>query len=68
VADGDALGLGMHLVSATSTMADDPAFCDILGLPVGEHALNGCALGVPAQVSRRRARLPDASATTTWLA
>ena len=62
-----ALGLGKHLVSVTSTMAEDPAFCDILGLPVGEHALNGCALGVPAQVPEARP-LPDASAATTWLA
>ncbi len=62
-----ALGLGMHLVSVTSTMADDPAFCDILGLPVGEHALNGCALGVPAQVPEARP-LPDASGAATWLA
>ncbi len=61
-----ALGLGMHLVSATTTMGDDPAFCVLLGLPVGEYALNGCALGVPAQRPEARPA-PDAGAVTTWL-
>ena len=61
-----ALGLGMHLVSATTTMGDDPAFCGLLGLPVGEYALNGCALGVPAQPSEARPA-PDVGAVTTWL-
>ncbi|HTX69490.1 MAG TPA: nitroreductase family protein [Thermoleophilia bacterium] len=61
-----ALGLGMHLVSATTTMSDDPVFCGLLGLPVGEYALNGCALGVPAQPSEARPS-PDVGAATTWL-
>ncbi len=61
-----ALGLGMHLVSVTTTMGDDPAFCEILGLPVGEHALNGCAIGVPAQAPETRAT-PGAASVTTWL-
>jgi nitroreductase len=61
-----ALGLGMHLVSATATMGDDPTFCKLLGLPVGEFALNGCAVGVPAQPLEMR-RTPDAAAATTWL-
>jgi len=61
-----ALGLGMHLVSATTTMGDDPAFCELLGLPVGEFALNGCAIGVPAHESEVRAA-PDVDAATTWL-
>jgi nitroreductase len=61
------LGLGMHLVSVTTTMADDPAFCGVLGLPVGEYALNGCAIGEPAQRPEPRS-LPDVAAATTWLA
>ncbi len=61
------LGLGMHLVSVTTTMADDPAFCRILGLPVAEYALNGCAIGVPAQTPDVRS-LPDVAGATTWLA
>jgi len=62
-----ALGLGMHLVSVTTTMADDAAFCRILGLPVAEYALNGCAIGVPAQTPDERP-LPDVDGATTWLA
>jgi nitroreductase len=61
-----ALGLGMHLVSATTTMGDDPAFCALLGLPAGEFALNGCAIGVPAQAPVERLGA-DAAAATIWL-
>ncbi len=61
-----ALGLGMHLVSATTTMGDDPGFCRILGLPVAEYALNGCAIGVPAQAAEVHPVL-DVAAATTWL-
>jgi nitroreductase len=61
-----ALGCGMHLVSVTTMMGDDPAFCETLGLPVGEYALNGCAIGVPAQSPEARAT-PDAAEVTTWL-
>jgi nitroreductase len=61
-----ALGLGMHLVSATTTMGDDPAFCELLGLVVGEFALNGCAIGVPAQPLEMRPT-PDIAAAMTWL-
>lgn len=62
-----ALGLGMHLVSVTTTMADDAAFCRILGLPVSEYALNGCAIGVPAQTPDARPA-PNVGTVTTWLA
>jgi nitroreductase len=62
-----ALGLGMHLVSVTSMMADDRAFCHILGLPVSEFALNGCAIGVPEQAAEVRP-LPDVDSVTRWLA
>jgi len=61
-----ALGLGMHLVSVTTTMADDATFCGILGLPVGEYALNGCAIGLPAQTPDARP-VPDVEGVTTWL-
>ena len=61
-----ALGLGMHLVSVTTMMSDDPQFCETLGLPVGEYALNGCAIGTPAQSSEARAT-PDVAGVTTWL-
>lgn len=38
-----ALDLGFQLVSATAQMADNPSFCEILGIYPGEWALNGCA-------------------------
>jgi nitroreductase len=62
-----ALGLGMHLVSVTSMMADDRAFCHILGLPVSEFALNGCAIGVPEQAAEARS-LFDVGSVIRWLA
>jgi nitroreductase len=59
-------GLGMHLVSVTTMMGDEPAFCELLGLPAGEYALNGCAIGVPAQTPEARPAA-DAASVTTWL-
>jgi nitroreductase len=61
-----ALGLGMHLVSATTMMSDDPAFCELLGLPVGGYALNGCGIGVPDQAPDARP-VADPAGVTTWL-
>src|SRR5512136_108696 len=43
-----ALGLGFQLVSVTSQMSSDPAFCTILGITPGEWELMGCAVGYPA--------------------
>ena len=42
------LGIGFQLVSATMQMDSDPEFCILLDIPVGEYALDGCALGYPA--------------------
>jgi len=44
-----ALGLGFQLVSVTSRMSADPAFCSVLGIPPGEWELMGCAVGYPAR-------------------
>ena len=56
----------MHLVSATTTMSDDPAFCGVLGLPVGEYALNGVPSACRHSSTEARPA-PDVSAVTTWL-
>jgi nitroreductase len=61
-----ALGLGMHLVSVTTMMAGDSAFCRVLGLQAGEYALNGCAIGVPVGAPDARS-LPDVGSVATWL-
>jgi nitroreductase len=42
------LRIGLQLVSATIQMENDPDFCRLLGVPYGEYALDGCALGYPA--------------------
>ena len=42
------LGIGLQLVSATMQMDGDPDFCRLLGIPCGEYALDGCALGYPS--------------------
>jgi nitroreductase len=60
------LGLGMHLVTATTQMGDDADFCGVLGVPVAEYALNGCAIGIPQQAPEARPA-GDVSTVTTWL-
>lgn len=43
-----ALNLGFWLVSALGIMGDNPAFCALVNLPVGEFAVEGCVVGYPA--------------------
>ena len=62
-----ALGLGFQLVSVTSQMSSDAAFCAILGLPMGEWELMGCAVGYPADELSPSIR-PPVDDITTWLA
>jgi len=62
-----ALGLGFQLVSVTSQMSSDGAFCAILGLPPGEWELMGCAVGYPADELSPSIR-PPVDDVTTWLA
>ena len=42
------LGIGLQLVSATMGLDSDADFCRLLGIPAGEYALDGCALGYPS--------------------
>ena len=42
------LGVGLQLVSATMQMDCDLDFCRLLNIPAEEYALDGCALGYPA--------------------
>jgi hypothetical protein len=41
------LRIGMRLVSVTMQMENDPDFCDLLSIPCGKYALDGCVLGYP---------------------
>ena len=62
-----ALDLGFQVVSVTSQMSSDPAFCAILGLPAGEWELMGCAVGYPADELSPSIR-PPVEDVTVWLA
>jgi nitroreductase len=61
-----ALDLGFQIVSVTSQMSSDPAFCAILGLPAGEWELMGCAVGYPADELSPSIR-PPVEDVTVWL-
>jgi len=61
-----ALDLGFQVVSVTSQMSSDPAFCAILGLPAGEWELMGCAVGYPADELSPSIR-PPVEDVTVWL-
>jgi nitroreductase len=61
-----ALGLGFQIVSVTSEMADDPAFCRVLGIRPGDWALMGCAVGFAADELSPAIRPPVAD-VTTWV-
>jgi len=60
-----ALGLGFQLISVTSQMSRDPAFCALLGLAPGEWELMGCAVGYPADELSPSIR-PPVEDVTVW--
>jgi nitroreductase len=62
-----ALDLGFQIVSVTSQMSSDPAFCAILGIPAGEWELMGCAVGYPADELSPSIR-PPVEDVSVWLA
>jgi len=61
-----ALDLGFQMVSVTSRMSSDPAFCKILGISAGEWELMGCAIGYPQEEPGPSIR-PPAEDVTRWL-
>jgi nitroreductase len=61
-----ALGLAFQLISVTESMAEDEAFVRLLGLPLGDYVLDGCAVGYPAAEPPAAKRL-EMSAVTKWL-
>jgi nitroreductase len=61
-----ALGLAFQLISITEAMAEDEAFVRLLGLPLGEYVMDGCAIGIPATDPPRAPR-PGTSSNIKWL-
>ena len=62
------LGIGLQLISATMQMDSDPDFCRLLGIPVGEYALDGCALGYPAdKYQPPSVEYPTLAKSVSWL-
>jgi len=61
-----ALEIGFQLVSATSQMSDDPAFCRILGIEPGAWDLMGCAVGYSDDELSPSIR-PPVEDVTRWL-
>ncbi|HUH79492.1 MAG TPA: nitroreductase family protein [Methanoregula sp.] len=61
-----ALCLGFQLVSITSRMAGNPAFCGILGIAPGEWELMGCAVGYAREELPPSVR-PPVERVTKWL-
>jgi nitroreductase len=61
-----ALRLGFQIVSVTSQMSANPAFCKILGIPAGEWELMGCAIGYPHEELSPSIR-PPVDDVTRWL-
>ncbi|MFZ0448040.1 MAG: nitroreductase family protein [Desulfatiglandaceae bacterium] len=62
------LGIGLQLVSATIQMDGDPDFCRLLGIPCGEYALDGCALGYPSDNYQPPSlEYPTLAKSVSWL-
>lgn len=62
------LGIGLQLISATTQMDSDPEFCRLLKIPVGEYALDGCALGFPEDnYQPRSVKYPTLKESVSWL-
>jgi nitroreductase len=61
-----ALGLGFQMVSVTSRMSSDPAFCRLLGINPGDWELMGCAVGYPKEELGPSIR-PPVEDVTRWL-
>ena len=62
------LRIGFQLVSATMQAESDPDFCKLLNIPCGEYALDGCALGYPADnYQPPSVEYPTLTKSVSWL-
>lgn len=61
-----ALGLGFQLLTLTEMMTEDREFCELIGIPFGEYALDGCLIGYP-DVAPAPSKRPPLGEMTRWL-
>lgn len=58
------LNLGMVIISLFEGLTYDEAFCEMLGLPVGQYGFHACVLGYPENEGPEAKRI---TAQTHWL-
>jgi nitroreductase len=61
-----ALGLGMQLLSVTQRLETDKEFCDLIKMPMGEFALDGCLVGYP-DMKPPIPKRPSLTQVTEWM-
>jgi nitroreductase len=61
-----ALGVGFQLLSITAQMAKDKEFCNLLNIPSGQFALDGCLIGI-ADMIPSPSRRPRPDEVTKWI-
>ena len=64
------LKIGFKLVSSfiRAKMGNNEAFCQLIGLPCGEYALDACVIGYPPDnYSPRQVQYPEYESNVTWL-
>jgi nitroreductase len=61
-----ALGLGLQILSITAQLDNDKEFCDLIKIPIGEFALDGCLIGYP-DMKPSLPKRPELSQVTQWL-
>jgi nitroreductase len=61
-----ALGLGFQLLSVTEQLSDDKEFCDLIEIPMGEFALDGCLVGYP-DMNPVPTKRPNLKQVTSWI-
>ena len=64
------LKIGFRLITLFTHLriGNDRVFCDLLGIPVGEYALDACAIGYPAETFKPPVmKYPDYNGNVLWL-
>jgi nitroreductase len=61
-----ALGLGFQLLSITAQMSENRKFCNLVDIPFGQFALDGCLIGY-ADIIPPPSKRPRADEVTRWI-